>query len=103
MADKAREIEALGDGQGIDLMIFDPVLSYFGEWVNTHNTAQVRRALARLHLLAEQTGAAILGLGHVNKMKGQDIRDRFTGSAVKDAKEELADSGLIPKPKKEQR
>lgn len=49
------------------LVVIDPITAYLSETINSHNDASVRRALAPLKELAEETGAAVLLVRHLNK------------------------------------
>jgi putative DNA primase/helicase len=49
------------------LVVIDPVMSYLDPDINSNNDQQVRRALMPLAQLAEETGAAIVLLRHLNK------------------------------------
>jgi replicative DNA helicase len=49
------------------LVIVDPLMAYLGVGTSAHRDQDVRRALAPLARLAEETGAAILVIRHLNK------------------------------------
>jgi archaellum biogenesis ATPase FlaH len=49
------------------LVVIDPITAYLSEQTNSHNDASVRRALSPLKELAEETGAAVLLVRHLNK------------------------------------
>jgi len=63
---------------GLKLIVLDPV-SAFLSGVDSHKNTDVREALAPLSALAEQTGAAVLAVSHLNKGVGQAVY-RATGS-----------------------
>lgn len=66
---------------GIALLIADPVVSAIAG--DSHKNTEVRRALQPLVNLAEQTGAAVLGITHFSKgSAGRDPLDRVTGSVA---------------------
>jgi hypothetical protein len=48
-------------------VIIDPVAAYLSEKIQSHNDASVRKAMAPLATLAQETHAAILLLRHLNK------------------------------------
>jgi putative DNA primase/helicase len=52
---------------GARLVILDPLMAYLGADVSAHRDQDVRRALAPLARLADQTGAAVLVVRHLNK------------------------------------
>jgi hypothetical protein len=49
------------------LVVIDPITAYLSERINSHNDASVRHALAPLKELAEETGAAVVLVRHLNK------------------------------------
>ncbi len=49
------------------LVVIDPVMAFMSERVQTHNDASMRRALTPLAQVAQETGAAIVLLRHLNK------------------------------------
>ncbi len=57
---------------GTALIILDPLMSRLDAQLDTHKDAEVRLALEPLVALADRTGAAILGLIHVNKSSSTD-------------------------------
>lgn len=65
---------------GVTLVIIDPVVAHLGGRIDSHNDKSVRTALRPLHVLAETTGAAVLGIVHLNKSSGQDALTRVGGS-----------------------
>lgn len=62
------------------LVVIDPVMSYLDPDINSNNDQQVRRALMPLAQLAEETGAAIVLLRHLNKSTGGSALYRGGGS-----------------------
>jgi Mrp family chromosome partitioning ATPase len=62
------------------LLILDPLVAFIGDNVNTHRDHHVRRVLARLADLAEDTGAAALVVIHTNKDAGTEPLIRISGS-----------------------
>lgn len=57
---------------GAVLVVLDPLLSRLDGALDSHKDADVRRALEPLSTLADQTGASVLGLIHVNKSTSGD-------------------------------
>lgn len=83
MFDLARDIERLssmvervGD---VALISIDPITAYLGE-TDSHRNAEVRALLAPLARLAEQHGAAIVGVSHFAKAGGAAALMRVMGS-----------------------
>lgn len=74
------------------MVVIDPVMSYLDPDINSNNDQQVRRALMPLAMLAEETGAAIVLLRHLNKGAGSAALYRGGGSI---AFVGVARSGLI--------
>lgn len=64
--DLARLRETIEDVNAA-LVIIDPITAYLGERTNTHNDSSVRSALGPLKELAEETGAALVMIRHLNK------------------------------------
>lgn len=62
------------------MVVIDPVMSYLDPDINSNNDQQVRRALMPLAMLAEETGAAIVLLRHLNKATGGSALYRGGGS-----------------------
>lgn len=62
------------------LVVIDPVMSYLDSDINSNNDQQVRRALMPLAGLAEETGAAIVMLRHLNKSSSSSALYRGGGS-----------------------
>jgi hypothetical protein len=62
------------------LLIVDPITAYLGPDTNTHRDQDVRRALHPLAVLAEETGAAVVVVRHLNKAAGSNPLYRGGGS-----------------------
>ena len=67
---------------GAKLIVLDPVVGHLSGSIDSHKDHSVRRALAPLAALAESTGAAILGIGHLNKSHSTDVLTRLGGSVA---------------------
>jgi AAA domain len=65
---------------GAKLVVVDPLVAHLPERVNSWQDQSVRTALAPLHRLAEETGAAFLLIGHLNKGEGNKPLERIGGS-----------------------
>lgn len=65
---------------GAALLLLDPLMSRLDAALDTHKDSEVRQALEPLTALADRTGAAILGLIHVNKGRTNDPLTSLMGS-----------------------
>ena len=65
---------------GAGLLVLDPIQAYLGDGVDMHRANEVRPIFKRLGQLAEQTGCAIVLVGHMNKMQGVKSAYRGLGS-----------------------
>ncbi len=65
---------------GAKLVIVDPLMAFLSGDVNSHHDQDVRRALAPLAKLAEETGAAVVVVRHLNKAAGGSPLYRGGGS-----------------------
>ncbi len=65
---------------GAGLLVLDPIQAYLGDGVDMHRANEVRPIFKRLGQLAEQSGCAILLVGHMNKMQGVKSAYRGLGS-----------------------
>lgn len=71
-----REIEA----HGIGLVLVDPLLGFLGQSIDSNKDQSVREVLHQMKLIAERTGAAILGLRHLGKAGSGNPLYRGLGS-----------------------
>lgn len=62
------------------LVIIDPLMAYLGPDTNSHRDQDVRRTLAPLSRMAEETGCAVLVVRHLNKTNGGPALYRGGGS-----------------------
>jgi hypothetical protein len=62
------------------LVIVDPIMAFLGGEVNAHRDQDCRRALHPLAAMAEETGAAVLVIRHLNKLAGGNPLYRGGGS-----------------------
>lgn len=65
---------------GALLVVVDPLMAFLSGDVNAHRDQDVRRALAPLKTLAEDTGAAVVIIRHLNKGTGASPIYRGGGS-----------------------
>ena len=69
----------LGD---VRLIIIDPPSAYLGTKVDSYKDSDVRRVLMPLSILANETGAMILLIVHLNKRTDGGAQQRFSGSTA---------------------
>ena len=62
------------------VILLDPLMSRLDAALDTHKDSQVRLALEPLTALADRTGAAVLGVIHLNKGAGNDALTSVMGS-----------------------
>ena len=67
---KDERIEAAIKATGAKLMIFDPIQGYVGEDTDINRANEIRTVMRGIARIAEETGCAIVFVGHLNKMKG---------------------------------
>lgn len=78
-----RDLGALREAMtrvGAVLVVVDPLMAFLGADTNAHRDQDVRRALAPLARLAEETGAAVVAIRHLNKGSGGQALYRGGGS-----------------------
>jgi AAA domain len=63
-----------------ELVVVDPLMAFLSGDVNSHRDQDVRRALAPLAKLAEETGTAVVVVRHLNKGSGDNPLYRGGGS-----------------------
>lgn len=62
------------------LVALDPIQAYLGDGVDMHRANEIRPIFKRLCQMAEQTGCAVILIGHMNKMQGAKSAYRGLGS-----------------------
>jgi len=62
------------------LMILDPLQAYLGQRVDMNRANEIRDVLKRLSLIADQSGCAVVLIGHLNKALGANSAYRGLGS-----------------------
>lgn len=80
LPDDIPSIRAAIERVGARLVIVDPLMAFLNGATDAHKDQSVRRALHRLSLLAEETGAAIVCIRHLNKAPGGNPLYRGGGS-----------------------
>lgn len=65
---------------GARLIVLDPLQAYLGGEVDMHRANEVRPIFKQLGALAEETGCAIILIGHMNKTQGAKSSYRGLGS-----------------------
>lgn len=65
---------------GAKLVIFDPIQGYVGSDTDINRANEIRTVMRRISKIAEETGCAIVFIGHLNKMKGTSSAYRGLGS-----------------------
>jgi len=75
-----RRLEDVVAEVGAALILLDPIMSRLHASLDTHKDAEVRIALEPLVALADRSGAAVLGVIHVNKSGGGDALNMVMGS-----------------------
>lgn len=65
---------------GARLVVVDPLMAYLPSDVNSHRDQDVRRALAPLADLADETGVSVVAVRHLNKSGGSNPKYRGGGS-----------------------
>jgi len=65
---------------GAAMVLLDPLMSRLDAGLDTHRDSEVRLALEPLVALADRTGAAVLGIIHVNKSSSTDALTTVMGS-----------------------
>ena len=82
LPDHLPQLQDLVERTGANLIVLDPVVGHLSGNIDSHKDHSVRRALAPLAALAESTGAAILGVMHLNKSSSTDVLTRVAGSVA---------------------
>jgi hypothetical protein len=62
------------------LLVLDPLMAHLGPQVNSWKDQEIRSAIGPLQRLAEQTGAAVVVVAHLNKGQSSDPLQRLGGS-----------------------
>lgn len=73
-------IEAALEQTQAKLLILDPIQAFLGDKVDMNRANETRTITKKLSALAEQTGCAIIMIGHMNKCGGMKAAYRGIGS-----------------------
>jgi archaellum biogenesis ATPase FlaH len=65
---------------GAKLMILDPIQGYIGDDTDINRANEIRTVMRGISKVAEETGCAIVFIGHLNKTKGTSSAYRGLGS-----------------------
>jgi hypothetical protein len=65
---------------GAVLVVIDPITQALGGKTNSYNEAEVRKALAPLMQMSQETGACILNVRHHKKGKSDNMKEQGIGS-----------------------
>jgi len=79
LPDDVAALEARALEMGAKFVVIDPLVAHLPADVSAHKDQDVRRAMAPLARMAERTGAAVVGVIHLNKGTG-GVFDRVSGS-----------------------
>ena len=82
LPDHLPRLQDLVERTEANLIVLDPVVGHLSGNIDSYKDHSVRRALAPLATLAETTGAAILGIMHLNKSSSTDVLTRVSGSVA---------------------
>jgi hypothetical protein len=78
--DRMEQLAAEMESWRPDLVVVDTLSAYMGGGRDMHRQNEVGEFLALLTEMAEATGAAVLGLGHLNKQQDKEPLYRIVGS-----------------------
>lgn len=73
LPDDIPTIQRLITGHGIALVVIDPLMAFLNGKVDAHRDQDIRRAMAPLSQLGEDTGAAIIIVRHLRKSRGPAV------------------------------
>lgn len=65
---------------GVAMLAADPLMSLISDRIDTHRDRELRTALDPLAAMADESGAAVVGLAHFNKGASTDALNLITGS-----------------------
>jgi hypothetical protein len=80
LPDNIADLRELVLEHAAELVAIDPLTAHLAGKINSWKDQSVREALAPLHRLADETGAAVIVVAHLNKGQGSDPLDRLGGS-----------------------
>jgi len=82
LPDDIQDLQAKIIEVNAELVIIDPVVAHLSARIDSHRDHSVRVALSPLARLAARTGAAIVGIGHLNKGDSSNVIARINGSTA---------------------
>lgn len=74
------QIELTIEKEGVGLIVFDPLMAFLAEGIDSHRDQDVRRALTPLAAMAARRNVAVLLVRHLNKAIGGPALHRGGGS-----------------------
>lgn len=77
------DVEELGKearANDVALIVLDPLMSRIGGVLDTHKDSEVRQALEPLVKMAGESGAAVVGIIHINKKNSSDMLNNIMAS-----------------------
>jgi hypothetical protein len=80
LPDDLGELAELVFRTGAKLVVIDPLMAFLDSRTNAHRDQDIRYVLARVHQMAEATGAAVVLVRHLNKAAGGAAIYRGGGS-----------------------
>lgn len=80
LPDDAREVAQQVQAAQARLVVFDPLMAHLSGRVNSWKDQEIRAALLPLKVMAEETGAAVVIVAHLNKRQSSDPLERLGGS-----------------------
>ena len=66
--------------EGVEVLVIDPIVSYFGRGLDMNKANDVRSVLQMLHILGKETGCTIIVVRHFNKSRDGSASQRGAGS-----------------------
>lgn len=66
--------------EGIQVLVIDPIVSYFGRGLDMNKANDVRSVLEMLAILGRETGCTIIIVRHFNKSRDGSASQRGAGS-----------------------
>lgn len=79
------DVAALREGveaEGAAIVVVDPIGAHLAGNVDSHKDASVRRALAPLALMAQETGAGVLAVAHLRSASAGTVSAKVMGSVA---------------------
>ena len=80
LPDDVPELRRLVLAREARLVVIDPLMAHLASQINSWKDQTIREALTPLHWLAEETGASVVVVAHLNKGQGANPLQRLGGS-----------------------